>query len=629
MKNFFIKTLIALGLLTAIVGINAQSQDISKHYPGIRAIQEAIQSSPPLPLDALTSPPPGGFENIRTPDEWEPTQAVLIHCMWYLSPMPQPYFDLIPALAQSNIHVIIAVKQEFQVQGLKTWLTDQGISWRVWPEPDEGQSVVFVYANPLTVMWKWTRDWGAQTIYYGTQKQAGQVDWRYYHPEGGDDDVPVTIAATLGLSDHLYRHPDLFAEGGNTLFDGFGTMITDASLFENNIDLSRDDIINALKSYCGVTRLIDLPTPFPAGYEFTPYMDMYMKFLDEETILYGIPPEFDGAGQNPWDPTIRQAIFDNIMTIKNNYKSVYGRPYRFIKMSFPSSIAPAFFTYTNSLIVNNTVIMPKFEGQYELYDQNARQIISSAMPGYNVVQAYCPPSLIDAGGAIHCLTHDINKDEVVRIAHPHFMSPRKVDEVVTFKADIWCKGSPSSVTLHLKRPREEDYTQYPMYPKGDLYHDTVDITADVLGEYKYYISASANSVWGYKPNNGSQGGYYTLSISDDFLQLKQLSEKKAVWAKDTNTYFPFSDVEKAIPLIGLYGLKIKKEGYEQGCCWKDDGGFSITGVNTFEWSGDVLVNEPLFTQGGFMIKRNGVPVFFISQNGSLAFGERMYTGMKL
>ena len=209
------------------------------------------------------------------------------------------------------------------------------------------------------------------------------------------------------------------------------------------------------------------------------------------------------------------------------------------------------------------------------------------------------------------------------------MSPRKLGEQITFKAEIWSKTTPSGATVHLKKPGEQNFSPYAMEIDGDPIHFKRNITADVFGQYQYFIEAVANGVHGYKPNNGFQGGYYTLSISNDFLQLSRLSEKKAVWAKDTNTYFPFSDVEKGIPISMLSGLKIKKQDSPLGCCWKNDGSFAISGSNTDEWERDRLANDPTFTQGGLMFKRNGVPVFFVSQNGDLAFGERMYTGMDL
>jgi agmatine/peptidylarginine deiminase len=57
-------------------------------------------------------------------------------------------------------------------------------------------------------------------------------------------------------------------------------------------------------------------------------------------------------------------------------------------------------TYTNSIIINKTVIVPTYE---TYYDTTALRIYREAMPGYNVVSINCN-SIIPSLGAIHCIT---------------------------------------------------------------------------------------------------------------------------------------------------------------------------------------------------------------------------------
>ena len=60
-------------------------------------------------------------------------------------------------------------------------------------------------------------------------------------------------------------------------------------------------------------------------------------------------------------------------------------------------------TYTNSFIVNKTVIVPTYEYQY---DTTAIRIYRDAMPGYNVVGINCN-SIIGSLGAIHCIMKEV------------------------------------------------------------------------------------------------------------------------------------------------------------------------------------------------------------------------------
>jgi agmatine/peptidylarginine deiminase len=60
-------------------------------------------------------------------------------------------------------------------------------------------------------------------------------------------------------------------------------------------------------------------------------------------------------------------------------------------------------TYTNSVFVNKTIIVPFYE---EKYDTIARRIYENLLPGYNVVGIDCN-KIIPSLGAIHCITKEV------------------------------------------------------------------------------------------------------------------------------------------------------------------------------------------------------------------------------
>ena len=70
-------------------------------------------------------------------------------------------------------------------------------------------------------------------------------------------------------------------------------------------------------------------------------------------------------------------------------------------------------TYTNSVFVNNTILLPTY---YEEYDTTAISIYEEALPGYNVIGIDCN-QIISASGAIHCITHSVGVEDPLLISH--------------------------------------------------------------------------------------------------------------------------------------------------------------------------------------------------------------------
>jgi hypothetical protein len=97
----------------------------------------------------------------------------------------------------------------------------------------------------------------------------------------------------------------------------------------------------------------------------------------------------------------------------------YGRPYKIVRIPMPPSSggqyppSSNYFTYTNSLIVNKTVLVPIY-GLSQ--DTTALRIYKENMPGYKVIGFDCN-AIIPASGAIHCITKEIGTKAPVLIYH--------------------------------------------------------------------------------------------------------------------------------------------------------------------------------------------------------------------
>jgi len=62
----------------------------------------------------------------------------------------------------------------------------------------------------------------------------------------------------------------------------------------------------------------------------------------------------------------------------------------------------AHYTYTNSVIVNQTVLICRFGGSYTSQDAQALATYQSALPDHDIVQVDCSDIIFNAG-AIHCI----------------------------------------------------------------------------------------------------------------------------------------------------------------------------------------------------------------------------------
>jgi agmatine deiminase len=101
-------------------------------------------------------------------------------------------------------------------------------------------------------------------------------------------------------------------------------------------------------------RYIKMPT---LPYDVIHHIDMHMKLLDEETLLVGEFPV--GTSDGP-------QIEDNLDDVLANYNSVFGTPYKVIRIPMVPSTGGnyppggSYRTYTNFVFVNGTVLVPTY-----------------------------------------------------------------------------------------------------------------------------------------------------------------------------------------------------------------------------------------------------------------------------
>ncbi len=315
----------------------------------------------PNPKD-IDTPPTGTVESYP---EWAPAEGVLISWMGF----PSFLTDMTGEFVQVG-DVFIAVESASHQSSVESQLTSAGISL---------DNVEFLTHNMDTV---WMIDFGPFFINVdGNREIADNIYDRYGRDD--DDAFPGRLGTDWSIPVHS---SDLRIEGGNFIADGDGIcFITDRVIEQNNGYLTEQEVYDRLRDYCGCETVHVLDRL----YDPTGHIDMFAKLLDADTMLLG---QYD-SGDPEYNTLEDNATFMGTLT------SSQGTPYEIIRIPMPGN-PNDYWTYTNSLIVNDHVFVPTFNIPG---DAEALMIYSGAMPGFDIV-GIDSSSVIGSGGAVHCTT---------------------------------------------------------------------------------------------------------------------------------------------------------------------------------------------------------------------------------
>jgi agmatine deiminase len=406
------------------------SQDLP-HYMTPEEEKLWIDYQHPVYSDDINPPP----MQVRTMAEWEELDGIAITWTSHTSILRQ-----IVDYAQDEGLVYIICSDSNTV---KNYLISGGVPL---------VNLRFIYAAYNSI---WIRDYGPWSVYSNTADSMMFIDWIYNRPRPSDDLVPVHIANYMNVP--LFQtttSPNNFiATGGNFMADGHGTGFSSKLILNENPGKTEAQIDTIMKKYMGLNRYIKMNT---LPYDEIHHIDMHMKLLDEETILVGEYPP--GIADGP-------QIEANLQYVLNNFLTCYGRPYKVVRIpmppdaygSYPNS-GGDYRTYTNSLIVNKTVIIPTYELKY---DTTAFRIYREAMPGYRIV-GINSNAIIPSLGTIHCITKELGSKEPVFISHAKIDAAIPQGENAEVKAYVKTRSGLSSVNLFYTSDTTSGFTSVPM-----------------------------------------------------------------------------------------------------------------------------------------------------------------------
>ncbi|MDP2866656.1 MAG: agmatine deiminase family protein [Elusimicrobiota bacterium] len=354
-----INSFLALSFLS-ILSTGAFALDLGKPLPNwIDASREKADGKPPVFGATRRGVTPSDF---RMPAEYEPVSAVAIGWAAY-TPMLNGIARAVTGPGKAQLW---AVGGPSSISGV----------------PATSYSRI---SAPLDTVWM--RDYGPFGVSGG---KPGIVDsiYRHYQYRRNDDAVPGVLGKAKNIG--VYGMP-IIMDGGNLLVDSKGTLFMTKRTYLWNSNMSEDQVNTHLKNYLKVKKIVTFDY---AGYPGEPadgtgHIDMYVKLLDDNTVLLAVTED------EPF-----KAACDKAMAWFKSNKAPNGQPYKILTVK--AWATDAWYTYTNSLVVNNVAIIPSYSGSTE--EANAKAAYESA--GYTVVPVLSDDSIV-AGGSIHCVTQTI------------------------------------------------------------------------------------------------------------------------------------------------------------------------------------------------------------------------------
>lgn len=446
--------------------VSAAAQDLPAGFaPGEQGKMELyLQTVKDQSRKGITTPP---ASPVRTAAEWEEIQALTITWTSYQSVLKE-----IVRYAREEAQVYIVCSDSNSV---KTYLTGNNVPL---------SNIHYVIAPYNSI---WIRDYGQNTVYTNNVGSLLLVDWIYNRPRPKDDTIPSVLANMLNIP--IYETTtapyNLVHTGGNFMSDGFGTAFSSELVLDENPTKTNAQIDSIMYNFMGITNYIKMPT---LPYDGIHHIDMHMKLLDEQTLLVGEYPA--GVADGP-------QIEANLQYVLANHNSVFGTPFRVIRIPMPPDINGQYpdgwgdyTTYTNAVFVNKTVLLPLY---YQQYDTTALRIWREALPGYRIIGINCN-NIIQASGAIHCITHTIGTSDPLLISHQplsntsNTTTPYQVDALIMHRSGI------SSATLHYTTDTTQPYIPVPMTASLPGNTWTGFIPAQPAGtQIFYYVQAQSVS----------------------------------------------------------------------------------------------------------------------------------------
>ena len=361
---------IYIPIIISILSAHLCSQNLPRNLTG-----EEQSRLHEIGINRTITDPPDSI--VYTPAEFDSVTGVIFAWEAY----PTLLTDLIKEVAEDDTAWVV-VDNTSEQNSVSNTLSNANVNM---------DRVVFQVIETNSV---WVRDYGPWWIIEPENSRA-IIDLVYNRPRPLDDTYPESAAGYFGIN---YYGLGLIEAGGNMLLDGQGAVIVSNVIFDGSQGfdptLTQDQLEQYFLDYFGVHKVIVTPHLINDG---TGHIDMFVKLINDSTVIVGEYENQSAGYPGNYD------ICNQVASQLANETNGAGRPFNVVRMPMPQFNNGITYTYINSLIVNNKVLVPIYGLSTEFAnDDSVLALYETIMPGVEAVGFDCN-QIIPANGAIHCI----------------------------------------------------------------------------------------------------------------------------------------------------------------------------------------------------------------------------------
>ncbi|MCH2141117.1 MAG: agmatine deiminase family protein [Phycisphaerales bacterium] len=380
MLNHPVGTLMAIVVASSAMAAEPIVMDGSLVYPeglpipsSMTPIELEWTERHPLGEGRVATAPPVG--QVRCASEYEPMGAILL--AWEGG---SSYTNIVRQMAVAittigEADVFVACDSTSEANSVRSTLSSYGADM---------DRVYTVVRNTDTV---WIRDYGPRYIYIGGDGDGegacrAIVDHVYNRPRPNDNAYSSYFKDAVG---HAFYAHDLVHGGGNYHVNSTGVAAATELILNENPGLNQDTIVDIWRTYQNVETYIH--DAFPTSVDATQHIDMWMQIVGDTEIIISDWPSNSGSTQDQ--------ICDGAASYYQGLGWTVHRTPAFVS-------GWTHWTYTNMVLCNDLVLLPKYDEISNTYDTQALNVVQAAMPDRQVVQITCD-NLAYSAGVMHCI----------------------------------------------------------------------------------------------------------------------------------------------------------------------------------------------------------------------------------
>ena len=357
-------------IIISILSTHLCSQNLPRNLTG-----EEQSRLHEIGINRTITDPPDSI--VYTPAEFDSVAGVIFAWEAY----PTLLTDLIKEVAEDDTAWVV-VDNTSEQNSVSNTLSNANVNM---------ERVVFQVIETNSV---WVRDYGPWWI-IEPENSLAIIDLVYNRPRPLDDTYPESAAGYFGIN---YYGLGLIEAGGNMLLDGQGAVIVSNVIFDGSQGfdptLTQDQLEQYFLDYFGVHKVIVTPHLINDG---TGHIDMFVKLINDSTVIVGEYENQSAGYPGNYD------ICNQVASQLANETNGAGRPFNVVRMPMPQFNNGITYTYINSLIVNNKVLVPIYGLSTEFANEDSvLALYETIMPGVEAVGFDCN-QIIPANGAIHCI----------------------------------------------------------------------------------------------------------------------------------------------------------------------------------------------------------------------------------